>query len=339
VIAEVSEDNIRELGINFLVNGFDSGGPVGLSNLDGASGRLLGNIAANEAGLPAALDSGTTFALGNFASGNIDFGLLFNAIASDADNNILSTPTIVTLDNEEAEIVVGTNVPFITGQQLSTNNDNPFQTIERQDVGLRLKVKPQINEGDTIKLELEQEVSSVNATSLAGAADITTSTRSINTTVLVEDGQTLVLGGLNDDVVTDVVEKVPLLGDIPVVGRLFQYKSKTKSKTNLMIFLHPVILRDAETADRVSSSKYGELRNRRMLAEKLKDKKSSVRDDQKIPEIKLFHNSNSRYREISSSATDNDLLLHRLEVANPALEVTEKEPEWVEMPDGSLMLR
>ena len=106
--------------------------------------------------------------------GDIDFGLLFNAIASDADNNILSTPTIVTLDNEEAEIVVGTNVPFITGQQLSTNNDNPFQTIERQDVGLRLKVKPQINEGDTIKLELEQEVSSVNATSVTGASDITT---------------------------------------------------------------------------------------------------------------------------------------------------------------------
>ena len=236
VIAEVSEDNIRELGINFLVDGSD-GAPAGFSNLNGATGRLIGTINSAGAGLPTSLDSGTSVALGNITGGNIDFGLLFNAIASDSDNNILSTPTIVTLDNEEAEIVVGTNVPFITGQQLSTNNDNPFQTIERRDVGLRLKVKPQINEGDTIKLELEQEVSGVNATSVTGASDITTSTRSINTTVLVEDGQTLVLGGLNDDMITDVVEKVPLLGDIPVVGRLFQYKSKTKSKTNLMIFL------------------------------------------------------------------------------------------------------
>ena len=215
VIAEVSEDNIRELGINFLVDGSD-GAPAGFSNLNGATGRLIGTINSAGAGLPTSLDSGTSVALGNITGGNIDFGLLFNAIASDSDNNILSTPTIVTLDNEEAEIVVGTNVPFITGQQLSTNNDNPFQTIERRDVGLRLKVKPQINEGDTIKLELEQEVSGVNATSVTGASDITTSTRSINTTVLVEDGQTLVLGGLNDDMITDVVEKVPLLGDIPV---------------------------------------------------------------------------------------------------------------------------
>ena len=348
VIAEVSEDNIRELGINFLVDGFESGGPIGLSNLDGATGRLIGNVAANAAGLPPGIDNGTTFALGNFASGNIDFGLLFNAIASDADNNILSTPTIVTLDNEEAEIVVGTNVPFITGQQLSTNNDNPFQTIERQDVGLRLKVKPQINEGDTIKLELEQEVSSVNATSLAGAADITTSTRSINTTVLVEDGQTLVLGGLNDDMVADVVEKVPLLGDIPVVGRLFQYKSKTKSKTNLMIFLHPVILRDAETADRVSSSKYDELRDRRMLAEKFKQRKPDGGDDKKIPEIKLFHGkSNSQYQPVSNNSVANNLLDDNLFIDNslvvPGLEVVNevvsKEPEWVEMPDGSLLLK
>ena len=333
VIAEVSEDNIRELGINFLLDGSDSAGAAGFSNLDGATGRLAGTINSAGAGLPTALDAGTSFALGNFAGGDIDFGLLFNAIASDADNNVLSTPTIVTLDNEEAEIVVGTNVPFITGQQLSTANDNPFQTIERQDVGLRLKVKPQINEGDTIKLTLEQEVSSVNATTVTGASDITTSTRSINTTVLVEDGQTLVLGGLNDDMITDVIEKVPLLGDIPVVGRLFQFKSKTKSKNNLVIFLHPVILRDAETANRISSSKYDEMRTRRLRAARDKAAPDGGKRDEKLPEIKLFrNNSDIKYQQASGgSANDRKTALE--------LDVDNKDLEWVEMPDGSLILK
>lgn len=332
VIAEVSEDNIRELGINFLVDGSD-GGPVGFSNLDGATGRLVGTINSAGAGLPTPSDGGATVALGNITGGSIDFGLLFNAIASDADNNILSTPTIVTLDNEEAEIVVGTNVPFITGQQLSTNNDNPFQTIERQDVGLRLKVKPQINEGDTIKLELEQEVSSVNATSVTGASDITTSTRSINTTVLVEDGQTLVLGGLNDDMITDVVEKVPLLGDIPVVGRLFQFKSKTKSKTNLMIFLRPVILRDAETANQISSSKYDELRTRRTLAARDKATAGEDKREQELPEIKLFrNNSDIKYQKATGGSIHNRQKALELDIDN-------KDLEWVEMPDGSLLLK
>ena len=330
VIAEVSEDNIRELGINFLVDGSD-GAPAGFSNLNGATGRLIGTINSAGAGLPTSLDSGTSVALGNITGGNIDFGLLFNAIASDSDNNILSTPTIVTLDNEEAEIVVGTNVPFITGQQLSTNNDNPFQTIERRDVGLRLKVKPQINEGDTIKLELEQEVSGVNATSVTGASDITTSTRSINTTVLVEDGQTLVLGGLNDDMITDVVEKVPLLGDIPVVGRLFQYKSKTKSKKNLMIFLHPVILRDAATANLISSSKYDELRTRHTGAARINTARNSREDDVILPEIKIFRgNQEPRFQRASGSSEGTSQL---------ELIADDNDLEWVELPDGSFRLK
>ena len=139
-----------------------------------------------------------------------------------------------------------------------------------------------------------------------------------------------------------MVEKVPLLGDIPVVGRLFQYKSKSKSKTNLMIFLHPVILRDAETAERVSSSKYDELRTRRMLADKLKANQNASRNDKEIPEIKLFHSSsNSRYQQVPSGSIDSSLLAPELEVVNkePELEVVNKEPEWVELPDGSLVLR
>jgi len=288
VIAEITEDNTREFGINFLLDGTDSDAPVGFSNLGGATDGALGIAGALESGLPpASLGAGLSLALGRFGSGEIDFGFLVRAIASDADNNILSTPSIVTLDNEEAEIIVGENVPFVTGQQLSTNNDNPFQTVERQDIGLTLKVKPQINDGNTIKMELEQEVSSVNPTAVTGAADITTSKRSIKTTVLVDDGQTLVLGGLIDDQISDVEEKIPLLGDIPVLGRLFRFRTTTKNKQNLMIFLHPVILRDNDSATQLSNSKYNSLRSRQRFFQQQKNS-SVIKEERELPELKLF---------------------------------------------------
>ena len=288
VIAEISEDNTREFGINFLIDGSAKDVPVGYSNLGGATEGALGiGAAVSNGSLPSSLGSGISLALGRFGSGEIDFGFLVRAIASDADNNILSTPSLMTLDNEEAEIVVGSNVPFVTGQQLSANNDNPFQTIERQDIGLTLKVKPQINEGNTIKMELEQEVSDVNTTSLTGAADIITSKRSIKTTVLVEDGQTLVLGGLIDDQITDVEEKVPLLGDIPVLGNLFRYRSTQKSKQNLLIFLHPVIMRDSDTANQYSNSKYNFLRSQQTIYRQEKDR-ALQKDKPSLPELKLF---------------------------------------------------
>ena len=288
VIAEITEDNTREFGINFLLDGTDSDAPVGFSNLGGGTDGALGIAGALESGLPpASLGAGLSLALGRFGSGEIDFGFLVRAIASDADNNILSTPSIVTLDNEEAEIIVGENVPFVTGQQLSTNNDNPFQTVERQDIGLTLKVKPQINDGNTIKMELEQEVSSVNPTAVTGAADITTSKRSIKTTVLVDDGQTLVLGGLIDDQISDVEEKIPLLGDIPVLGRLFRFRTTTKTKQNLMIFLHPVILRDNDSATQLSNSKYNSLRSRQRFFQQQKNN-SVIKEEQELPELKLI---------------------------------------------------
>jgi len=165
------------------------------------------------------------------------------------------------MDNQEAEIIVGQNVPFVTGTQLSASNNNPFQTIERQDVGITLRVKPQINEGDNIKMEIEQEVNDVANTAVSGAADLVTNKRSIKTTVLVEDGQTLVLGGLLDDQVNDTRDKVPLLGDIPLLGSLFRYRTTNKRKRNLMVFLHPTILRDPETADFYSRAKYDDVRN------------------------------------------------------------------------------
>ncbi len=289
VIAEITEDNTREFGINFLLDGSDKDVPIGFSNLGGATDGLLGIAgAASAGGVPSSLGAGLSLALGRFATGEIDFGFLVRAIASDADNNILSTPSIVTLDNEEAEIVVGSNVPFVTGTQLSANNNNPFQTIEREDIGLTLKVTPQINDGNTIKMDLEQEVSNVNTTALTGAADITTNVRSIKTTVLVEDGQTLVLGGLIDDQFTDVEERVPLLGDIPILGRLFRYRSTTKNKRNLMIFLHPQIMRDSETASQFSNSKYNFLRSRQMLYRQQADQTISKDKQDDLPELKLY---------------------------------------------------
>lgn len=257
IIAELSQNNSQSLGVNFAVDGSDSDRPAAYTNLGGATQALAGQIAS---GGTSGLSQGLSLALGRVGNGGVDFAFLVSAIAADSDNNILSTPTLVTMDNQEAEIVVGQNVPFVTGTQLSSANNNPFQTIERQDIGISLKVKPQINEGNNIKMEIEQEVSDVSSTSVTGASDITTNKRSIKTTVLVEDGQTLVLGGLIDDQVNDTNEKVPLLGDIPVLGSLFRYRSSTKNKRNLMVFLHPTILRDVETADYYSQSKYEDLR-------------------------------------------------------------------------------
>jgi len=256
IIAELSVSNSSQLGVNFAIDGSGENRPIAYTNLGGATQALAGTVASQGA----ALANGLSLALGRFGTGGVDFGFLLSAIASDTDNNILSTPTLVTMDNQEAEIIVGQNVPFVTGTQLSTSNNNPFQTIERQDVGISLKVKPQINEGDNIKMEIEQEVSDVSSTAATGATDITTNKRSIKTTVLVEDGQTLVLGGLIDDQIKDTRDKVPLLGDIPLLGSLFRYRTTKKTKRNLMVFLHPTILRDPETADYYSRSKYDDLR-------------------------------------------------------------------------------
>lgn len=282
IIAELSENNSNALGVNFAVDGSDSNRPGAYTNLGGATQALLGTVASQGANL----SSGLSLALGRCCDGGTDFGFLISAIASDSDNNILSTPTLVTMDNQEAEIVVGQNVPFVTGTQLSSANNNPFQTIERQDIGISLKVKPQINEGNNIKMDIEQEVSDVSATSVTGASDITTNKRSIKTTVLVEDGQTLVLGGLIDDQVNDSNDKVPLLGDIPLLGGLFRYRTTSKSKRNLMVFLHPTILRDPETADYYSQSKYEDLRTAQLGLfgeEAILDKAAP-----KLPELNMY---------------------------------------------------
>jgi len=269
IIAEVSEGTARELGVQWLFNGAkDSEGPVGVVNFTN-SGSLIADIingaasVADGGAFPAILDN-ALLGFGRTNSNSFNYIGVLNAIASDANNNILSTPTLVTLDNEEAEIIVGENVPFLTGSFTSTGASdgatNPFQTIEREDVGLTLKIKPQINEGDAMRLDIEQEISSI-APSVAGASDLVTNKRSIKTTVMVDDGEMVVLGGLIEEKIGEDIQKVPLLGDIPWLGELFTSRTSDVTKTNLMVFIHPVILRDGTMTRHYTNSKYNHIRS------------------------------------------------------------------------------
>lgn len=259
IIAEVSYDKAKKLGVQWIVDGTpDGSGPVGVINLGSPSISDLATAVASGSSL--SLGSGTLIGAGKFDSDSVNFAALIQALESDSTSNILSTPSLMTLDNQEAEIVIGQNVPFITGSYTSTGSSstsvNPFQTVQREDVGLTLKVKPQINEGNAVKLEIEQEVSSINSTASTGASDIVTNKRTIKTVVMVEDGNTIVLGGLIDENLQQTEEKVPVLGDVPLLGALFRSTSTTKVKRNLMVFLRPVILRDAATNTQIASSKY-----------------------------------------------------------------------------------
>jgi general secretion pathway protein D len=288
IIAEISQDKARELGVQFVAADTSGSGdrPAALTSF-GTGGSNILEI-ATESALPG---SGLTLGGLSEGSGGTDFGVLIRALASDANNNILSTPSLVTLDNEEAEIVVGQNVPFVTGSfssnQTGGSATNPFQTIERRDVGITLKVKPQINEGDTVKMNIEQEVSSLPS-SAQTTADVVTNKRSLKTTVLVKDDQTLVLGGLIDDTVRTTDERVPLLGDIPVLGRLFQYQRTNKIKQNLMVFLHPRILREKQLADYYTGEKYNYMRAEQI--DRQRRKQTLMIDDlPELPELELRH--------------------------------------------------
>jgi general secretion pathway protein D len=185
--------------------------------------------------------------------------MLLRALQSDTNTNILSTPNLLTLDNEEAKIIIGQNVPFITGSYAQTSGSTtatPFQTIERKDVGLTLSIKPQVSEGGTVKLQIYQEVSSVDSASLTNAAGIITNKRSLESSVLADEGQIVVLGGLIQDSVTSTEAKVPLLGDIPLLGSLFRYQTRERTKTNLMVFIRPHILRTALSSAKLTEDRY-----------------------------------------------------------------------------------
>jgi general secretion pathway protein D len=269
LIAEISSTKQAELGLDWAVFNEDRIAAAGL--FDPSTGQIISNLAGFGSGtgtgsgqqtagaLGSLLGQGVTAGFGRIRDGGTSFGVLIKALQGDGDTNILSAPTLLTLDNEEAEFSVGQEVPFLTGQFTNTGSQtgsvNPFQTIERRDVGLTLNLTPQINEGDQIKLKIDLEVSSLGASS-GGDLTQTTNSRSITNTVSVEDGQILILGGLIDDNVTDSMSGIPFLSQIPVIGALFRFQSVQSEKRNLMFFMRPRILRDRATADYHTRRKY-----------------------------------------------------------------------------------
>jgi general secretion pathway protein D len=252
LIAEITADKAAEFGIQWQnlrgAGATDSSARAfGGTNFGGPGQNVLG-ISANPASAGRGLNIGVIKGMVKIPGvGEIlNLGLLVRALETDNNANILSTPTLLTLDNEEARIVIGQNVPFITGQYAlsgAATTPTPFQTVERRDVGLTLRVRPQISEGGTVRLQIYQEVSSVQDTT--NPAGVITNKRAVESMVLVDDGQIVVIGGLIQDTVRDGIEKVPFLGDLPLLGTLFTYKTRSSSKTNLMVFLRPTVLRNA----------------------------------------------------------------------------------------------
>ena len=261
LIAEVRMDSLNEFGIQFQSAGAlggDNRGVIAGSNFN--VGTSIAEVLTNPLAAGAGLNVGFVDGLVTLPDGTeiLNLSVLAKALDSVSDANVLSTPNILTMDNQEAEIVIGQNVPFVTGSFAQINQgtavQNPFQTIERQDVGLRLKIKPQITEGGAIKMEIFQEVSSV--AQRGEATDIVTNTRSLKTTVLAENDRMLILGGLIQDDIVRNEQKVPLLGDIPLLGNLFRYKSKDRKKTNLLVFLRPRVIRGISDMDEPTRLKY-----------------------------------------------------------------------------------
>jgi len=261
IIAEVSFKTAKELGVEWFIDGSQSTNdtfPIGATNFPDNGGSLSALVGSIVNGDIPTFGSGLNAGVGGVTDGGTRFGALLRALATDDSTNILSTPSLTTLDNQEAEIIVGQNVPFKTGSYTTEGGFgqvNPFTTIKREDVGITLKVKPQINEGDAITMTIEQETSSVSASS-ASENDLTTNKRSIKTTVLVANDDMIVLGGLIDEDVQETQSKVPVLGSIPLLGRLFRYEKTSKLKRTLMVFIHPTIISNPSVGHAVSQSKY-----------------------------------------------------------------------------------
>lgn len=289
IIIEISDTAAKRLGVQFLLGGtpgssipfaatnFSNAAPnlltiagaVGARELDRSTTTINGNTTTTTNGsatsdqlAQAAVTSilGATGGFGGFATNvgkNGLFGTIINAVSQDNKSNILSTPSVLTLDNQEAKLLVGQEIPITTGEQLGQNFDNAFRTVQRQNVGIQLDVKPQINAGGTIKLFIRQEVSSIAGPVSSNFADLILNKREIKTTVTIDDGQIVALGGLLDDNERRTIEKIPLLGDIPGLGALFKSRAKSRQKTNLMVFIRPTILRSAADARALAELRYG----------------------------------------------------------------------------------
>lgn len=275
IIAEVSMERMQELGVQW--GAFGNNG-VGLINFGAAGAGSLANIgrAVDEGVIPDV--DGATIGASNTQD---EIGILLRALLADSGSNVLSTPSVMTMDNEEAEIVVGQNIPFVTGRAIEQSGQ-AFDSIQREDVGIQLRIRPQINEGDAIKLDIEQEASSV-AETLEGARDLVTNMRSIKTTAMVNDGQIIVLGGLTSEETDTRSQQVPGLGSIPGLGWLFRYDRSVAVKRTLMVFLRPRIVKDSDANQEISSAKY-----QLMRLEQLASRERGLRflDDDLIPVMK-----------------------------------------------------
>ena len=266
IIVEVIADKKNELGTSWAIEGSGTNAPIGVTNFpDFLSGVVqLGTAASGGVTDPGSLiGEGITMGVGRITDSGVSFAAVLRALEGDANTNIISTPSVVTTDNEEATLNVGQEVPFVTGSYTNTGGTggavNPFQTIQREQIGVKLAITPQINEGDSMVLEISQEISSI-AQSAGGAVDLITNQRIVETTVIVDDGEILVLGGLLEDVLRESDQRVPVLGRIPVVGNLFRARKTEKVKTNLMIFIRPTILRDSLDTAFETNSKYNAIR-------------------------------------------------------------------------------
>ncbi len=266
IIVEVSSELAGTFGVSWAVEGSGSNNPIAFTNFGSTVPGIvqLGTASASGTPDPSLLPEGAVLAVGQVTDNGASWAAILSALRGDAATNIISTPSIVTLDNEEAEIRVGQEVPFVTGSFTNTGGAagavNPFQTIQREEVGTRLKITPQIDSGRGVKLTIEQEISSINFAA-TGAVDIVTNNRNITTSVFVEDGEILVLGGLIDDQLREAEQSVPFLGSIPGLGWLFRARTTEMVKSNLMVFIRPTILRDSIQASFETGAKYSYIRD------------------------------------------------------------------------------
>ncbi len=268
IIVEVMMDSVAELGVTWAVEGSGTDAPIGVTNFPafGSGVVQLGSAIGADAGtdVTGLIGEGITIGVGRISDSSVSFAAILRALQGDANTNIIATPSILTTDNEEASLTVGQEVPFVTGQFTSAGGAagvvNPFTTVQRESIGLTLVITPQINEGDSLLLEISQEISSI-AQSAAGAVDLITNQRIIETTVIVDDGSIVVLGGLIDEVLRESDQRVPVLGSIPVLGALFRSRKTELVKTNLMIFIRPQILRDAQQSFTETNEKYNYIRD------------------------------------------------------------------------------
>ena len=266
IVVDLSESAARRLGVEAIYSGNDEDSiPVGITRFSGSGADLLAiagaaddeqDVTLTTTAISSLLNTqGLVAGFGDLTKGDDNFVGILNAIADDTDSNILSTPSILAMDNEPARLFIGQEIPITTGESLGTNNSNPFRTTSRQEVGIELEITPQINEGASVILTIKQGVSGIAGVAQSGL-DIITNKREIETTVLVDNNQIIVLGGLIDEDVQEVVSKVPILGSIPLLGRIFQSSSTSTSTKNLMVFLKPTILTDSDSANEISLEKY-----------------------------------------------------------------------------------